>query len=345
MTHFNVFQYHEKTLNGPMKEWQKRKQYPPVLLLTGQTGIGKRSVAHSLAQWILCEKKNVLKPCEICSSCQKTKLGNEVNLMEITPPSDEESSAQTLKIDQFRKLKASSGFHAHAGTYKTVLIPNAERMTPQAANSMLKLLEEPPQGWIFFLTASDPTLLLPTIVSRCQVLRLKPFSLELIQELLQKEGMTPERAEISARFSQGSWNRALRFTDDLIWNQRKTFFHFFQDPGSVFHSLIEWASQDSSQLETLLDLLEQVTSDFIRWSVQAKTNPLQNYLWIHSDQQEVLTSYVQKWTQKNNKIDLAYSFWMNQAERLAKARQESITPMNRKLLIQDLLLPWMGAHA
>lgn len=332
-----VLEHHQRTLAGPMREWTQRKHIPPTLLLTGQTGIGKRSAAYFLGRWILCENNQELKPCETCSSCKKTKARNDVNLIEMTPPSDDESANQTLKIDQFRNLKASSGWGAYEGTHKVILIPDAERMTPQAANSVLKLLEEPPAGWIFFLTASDPTLLLPTLVSRCQILRLKPFSTEQIRTFLQTTGIDSNRHEVCAHLSQGSWSRALIFADDDMWKHRKIFFQFFKDPASVVNSLVEWATQEPSHLEALLDLLEQVTSDLLRWST------LPHSQWIHSDQQEDLMTHAEQLIHKTGSLKKARQFWLNRAERLSQARQDLTTAVNRKLLVQDLLLPWIGA--
>ena len=214
----SVLLHHLKTLAEPMREWKSNKRIPPVLLLTGQTGIGKKSIAYFLARWILCENREVTgepdtSPCEKCPTCQRSRLGHEVNLQEITPDPSEESSSHSspLKIEVFRKLKASAGFSALEGRSRVILIPHAERMTPQAANSMLKLLEEPPVGWVFLMTTNDPTVLLPTLISRCQVVRLKPFSTQQIEELLAEHSVEPKRRKIGASISQGSIGRALRF--------------------------------------------------------------------------------------------------------------------------------------
>ena len=91
-------------------------------------------------------------------ACAERKLGG---LTEITAEIDSEegvTSTGALKIDQFRRLKETAGYGAHEGSHRVILIPNADRMTTQAANSVLKILEEPPRGWVFILTASDPTL-------------------------------------------------------------------------------------------------------------------------------------------------------------------------------------------
>lgn len=201
-----VLRHHidEGSLHTSLKEWHSLKKVPQVLLVTGMVGVGKRSLCHYLAQWILCENtwptdseeaglfgnlmletekptetsQNNLKPCGSCQSCINALKGAWVDFTEIQSEESENdpgNDSGTLKIDQFRKLKSSLGFSGGTGKYRVILIPNADRMTIQAANSVLKLLEEPPAGWIFLLTSSDASLLLPTIVSRCQQLRLKPF--------------------------------------------------------------------------------------------------------------------------------------------------------------------------
>ena len=250
-----------------------------------------------------------------------------------------------LKIEQFRKLKASMGFGAMEGRSKITLIPSADRMTVQAANSVLKLLEETPPGWMFFLTANDPTLLLPTIASRCQIFRLKPFSTGEIEELLQQAGVDAPRVPICARLSQGSWDRALSLAKDETWEQRKALFQFLKAPSSMIHTLVDWAStvtgEQPSHLETMIDLLEQLTADLIRWTTSADTSQPESYAWIQADGQEALVSHAREFLRQHGSLDAARAAWIEHAERLAQARVKISLPLNKKLLTQDLLLPWM----
>jgi DNA polymerase-3 subunit delta' len=361
-----VIQHHGKTLFGLMKEWKQRVQLPSVLLLTGQSGIGKRSMVYFLAQWILCETQGFYatehstdqpQPCGECPSCRRILSGNDINFTEIFADSDEEAggglsgstsspgSSGSLKIEQFRKLKASMGFGASEGHSKIILIPAADRMTIQAANSVLKLLEETPPGWIFILTANDPTLLLPTIASRCQIFRLKPLSTDSVQELLKQADVDSKRVEICAALSQGSWDRALSLAKDETWEQRKGLFQFIKSPSSNIHALVDWASMQPSHFDTVIDLLEQLTADLIRWSTSSSLDQPETYSWIQSDGQEALSVHAREFVQRHGGIDAARLAWIRHAEGLAQARHKSSLPLNRKLLIQDVLLPWMeGKH-
>lgn len=348
-----------------MREWRARKKVPPVLLITGAPGTGKRAVAWFLSQWILCERNGLNEtaaeepglfgeapsaapavdenadplPCGECPNCQKALRGNLVDFTEILPEQDE----TTLKIDQFRNLRASAGFGAHEGQYRIFLIPDSERMTAQAANSILKILEEPPRGWIFLLTASDPTLLLPTIVSRCQKLRLKPFDRPTIEELLDLAEVRADRRAVCAALAHGSWSRALALASDEIWEQRKAILSFLQDAAPSLTALIDWASSQSSNFDLLLDQLENLVADLVRWSSVTPPVAAEKFGWANSDARAALASHAQDMLKRLGGVDRARGFWIDRAERIARARQEATAPLNRKLLIQDILMHWMAS--
>lgn len=341
-----------------MREWRSKKRIPPVLLLTGLPGVGKRSMAYFLSQWILCEKNglNTLpddgqgglfggisepvseidpqadpRPCRQCGSCQKAEHGTWIDFTEI------QSEDDSLKIDQFRKLKSSLGFGGHEGAYRIVLIPDADRMTIQAANSVLKLLEEPPVGWIFLLTAADSSLLLPTIVSRCQTIRLKPFSKEALTELLEAEGIDEKKRAICAELAQGSWGKALHWTESETWDRRKVVVDFLQNPKLHLNAMVDWSASDTQNMDRMIDQMESLVSDLIRWSLTG-SDP-ERYAWLNSDARATLVQHCGLASKRG--VERSRQLWLERAERMARARQEMQAPINRKLLAQDLLLPWL----
>jgi hypothetical protein len=357
-----------------MKEWRAKKRVPPVLLLTGLPGVGKRSMAWHLSQWILCEKNGLNKsqddgqdslfgmgapavttevdlespprPCGECSNCLKALHGTWIDFTEIVSGDDaDEGAGGALKIEQFRKLKSSMGFGGHDSAYRIVLIPDADRMTIQAANSVLKLLEEPPAGWVFLLTAADSTLLLPTIVSRCQTIRLKPFPRETIEELLRLEGIDEKKIPICAELAQGSWGKALAWTQQETWEKRKLVVDFLSDPKTHLNAMVDWASFEPRNLDRMIDQLESLASDLIRWSLSGVTpsaapgNP-ENYRWVNSDARTALVQNAKHALKIGH--ERARARWLTHSERLARARVELQAPLNRKLLAQDLLMPWLG---
>jgi hypothetical protein len=366
--------HHMKTLEGPMKEWRAKKRVPPVLLLTGLTGVGKRSMGWFLSQWILCERNGLQtqkedeqeslfgmaapaseilvdpesepRPCGECPQCMKALHGTWIDFTEIEAEDQDSDGAASgpLKIEQFRKLKSSLGFGGHESKYRIVLIPNAERMTVQAANSVLKLLEEPPAGWIFLLTAADSTLLLPTIVSRCQTIRLKPFPRETIEKLLRLENIDEKKIPICAELAQGSWGKAMDWSQPETWEKRKLIVDFLQDPKSQLNALVDWASVDPRNMDRMMDQLESLASDLIRWSlsgVNASAAPgsPENYRWINQDAKSALVQSAKRALQTGH--IRARTTWLSHAERIARARVELQAPVNRKLLAQGLLMPWL----
>jgi DNA polymerase III delta' subunit len=337
-----------------MTEWREQKRVPPVLLLTGIAGIGKREIATFIAQWILCEKNGIQEkeeesaglfgdlatplsdsssadplPCGECRSCQRALSGNWVDFTEISP----EEEGGSLKIEQFRKLKSTVGFGAHEGDYKVTLIPHAERMTPQAANSLLKILEEPPRGWVFLLTAHDPTLLLPTLVSRCQRLRLKPFPESSLLSFLEQNEIRPERRTVCARLAQGSWRRAVELAEEDNWTHRQELFEFLAQPAAHFEKMLLWASESPEQFNQLVTQLEQIVADLLTGT--------QNGVWNNSDGKAALEAHVRSTVKRLGSEQSARAFWFERAERLAQARQEEHAPLNRKIVLQDVLMPWM----
>jgi DNA polymerase III delta prime subunit len=375
-----LWRHHEKTLLPLMKQWQSEKRVTPVLLFSGAAGIGKRAMVQSLAQWIFCERSGLrqtapdpdgepesetdlfgggglsapvakkaapteLRACNQCVNCQRALKESWVDFVEITPEED-----TTLKIDQFRKLKSTLGFGSHEGSYKIVSIPNAETMTVQAANSVLKLLEEPPKGWIFFLTTSDASLLLPTILSRSQQIRLLPLSTESLNEMLAlsesaSETSSEKRALVS-RLAQGSWSRALSLLEPENWEKRGLVFKFLEDPAPQLTPVIDWASAEPHAFSQLMDQLESLCGELARWSLEPNTPP-ERYPWLNSDGRESLASHVKKAVRAFGDAPGAREFWIDQAARIAQARREQLAPLNKKNLVQDVLLPWIlpGAPA
>jgi hypothetical protein len=363
-----VLEHHSKTVLRVIKEWQEQKRVPPVLLITGPAGVGKRSLVYYISQWLLCHRngfKNIqqdeissqemslfgqpapqqfspsflTEPCGECINCHRALSGNWVDFTEITTDSEHGESG-TLKIDQFRKLKESIGFGAFDGAFRIILIHDADRMTIQAANSLLKILEEPPHGWIFFLTAADKSLLLPTLISRCQTLRLKPFHRQTLVKLLENADIPASRIGICAELAQGSWSKALAMAEDEQWEKRLSVFRFLESPQAEINGLVDWAAQDPQYLNLLMDQLEQIAADLISWS-STHTSSISTFEWKNSDGKKALFSHAKAAVKQFGSVKKARRFWIDRAERLFRARQEALAPLNRKLLIQDLLLPWL----
>jgi len=175
------------------------------MLFTGPDGVGKFTVAKILAAGILCENHDQGEACGICSSCRMLVRGAHPDLYQLSP------EGSSIKIDQIRSMQremAMSPFHSQK---RVCIIETAETMTEQAANSLLKVLEEPPAYLAFILTSSQRYRLLDTVISRCRLFPFQPVSPDLIADTLINKGIESKKALAAARLSGGRIGAAHTF--------------------------------------------------------------------------------------------------------------------------------------
>ncbi len=344
---------HSPVIGAALRSWIETGQVPPVLLLSGPRGSGKREIAYYLAQTLQCENAGFTeKPadlfggagsgaespalpaaCQTCPSCIRANDSQALDFREIALIED----ARTLGIDQFREIKESLGFSGYSGGYRIFLITEAERMTVQAANSLLKILEEPPPGWIFLLTVADASLLPATVVSRCQMLRLRPLSEDALVSLLRKREVPADRLAVVAAIGEGSLSRAMELASDDAWEIRGELLRFLVSPETAYFSLLDYAAGDVNQFRNLLDQFEPLLADLILRS-QSSDAPLRN-----RDAQRPLEEHAAKCMKKLGGRERAAAFWIERVERLFRIRREMTAPLNQKVLAQDFLSPFMDA--
>jgi hypothetical protein len=356
-----VLAHHGQQFQALLDQWATSGNVSPVLLISGPGGVGKRAVAHHLGQWLLCEKnplsapeaepegpglfgglettpapspESQALPCNECMSCRSLGAGEALNFTEISPEASDSGRMGTLKIEQFRALRESQGHGAFRSRYRVTLISSADHMTIAAGNSLLKLLEEPPPGWIFFMTAADPSLVLPTLVSRCQKMRLRPFTSIELENLLAESGVAGDRRRLSADLAQGSWGRALALAEDATWERQAKLLAFLENPAAELESWVDWAAKDPQQFGFLLDQLELIVNRLLRLSLAEAPGAA---LYAES----ALRTHFDKVVRVQGSADLARSLWLECAEKLALARERAHLPLNRKLLAQEVLMPWL----
>ena len=228
---------------------------PHAVLFSGDTGIGKRTFANLLAQALLCTGEGE-KPCGQCRGCRRFLARTHPDAIFPAPLPRE----KTIKVDSMREMISALGRHAMEGGRRAVLIENAENMTPQAQNCLLKTLEETEDDTYFLLTCDAETALLPTIRSRCRVIRMQPWRRERIEEALKKRGVDEKRARALSAYCEGSLGRALAMQQDQsYWDARelvrKTFLSV-QSLGGVAAAAQRLKDQKDSA-DRLLDILEQ----------------------------------------------------------------------------------------
>ena len=172
-------------------------------LFCGPPQIGKTHLARLWAQALTCPQPD--PPCGQCSACHKIAHGAHPDIRFVAG----QGAGQSIKIEQVRALQREAVLLPYEGPRRVFILLDFDRATVEAANSLLKTLEEPPSHVVLILTAVDAEALPSTVVSRCQRLDLRPAPLGLVRDALQAEGAPPDRAELIARLAGGRVGWAL----------------------------------------------------------------------------------------------------------------------------------------
>lgn len=194
---------------------------PHGMIFAGAAGVGKGTTAQALAAWFLCEKPGKDDACGQCHSCHLVASGTHpdyrVIYRQLIRLSKKDSKARDLSIDLIREhLLDPAGKKALQGRGKVFIIEEAETMTRDAANSMLKTLEEPLGRTLIILLTDSPQSLLPTILSRTQIVRFAHLPEELVVQQLTRRGIDAQLAQYASIMAEGSLGLAARWIEDGI---------------------------------------------------------------------------------------------------------------------------------
>lgn len=180
-------------------------------LITGSPGLGRRSLALAFARSLTCSASPARGEfCGECRNCRQISAMQHPDLTLIQA----ETEGGTLKVEQIRELRKSVLLAPYQAPYRIVLLLRFQEANASAANALLKTLEEAPSKVILILTADNVEQLLPTIVSRCEVLRLRPLPIPRVDEFLAQKGANSEKAALLAHLSAGRPGYALRLLED-----------------------------------------------------------------------------------------------------------------------------------
>jgi DNA polymerase-3 subunit delta' len=184
-------------------------------LLVGPRHVGKGTLAINLAQALNCDGPDA--PCGECRSCQRIREGKHADVT-----SSGLDSRTEIGIDDIRSLQRLANLPPYEGKYKVFIIDDAEYLSTEAANSLLKILEEPPPRVVWLLLAAEEEHVLPTIISRCQRLELKPVPSERVQKvLINSYNVDPDKAKLLTQLCHGCLGWALSALGDCdILEQR-----------------------------------------------------------------------------------------------------------------------------
>ncbi len=253
-------------------------------LFYGPEGVGKKLAAIELAKALNC-----LTPggeCCGCDSCRKIDNRIHPDFFLVEPEKKTATSREAaIRIERIRELQKKLIYMPYEGRTKVAVIDGAESMNPQAANTLLKTLEEPPRETTLILTAVNPFQLLPTLVSRCQGIRFSRLPAEIILRVLEKEleeDIAPDLLQLRARRAEGSISRALELDEDRVeaGQQRENLLDLiggvsFDRMDAVFKWSKTWARKTSA-LQPLLDELLGLLRDLAVIKVRGQGSLLLN---------------------------------------------------------------------
>lgn len=236
---YNWKVFGQNKLLGQLERDIESGSLPHAILLTGPDKVGKFTISKRLAQILQCEGAGI----DDCKICRAITEGNHLDTFLL------EDDGAKVKIETVRKIKENMSLSTQSN-WKIVIIQNAERMTVPAANSLLKILEEPPQKVVFLLSTSDESKLLDTIVSRCRVYRASCCdTAKMLEHLKESYGQVDDYyLKRACEFSAGHIGKAVNLLDDQdLFESYNGWFQelsYFEKDGAV-DELIEYAEKVS----------------------------------------------------------------------------------------------------
>lgn len=186
-------------------------------ILNGQRGSGKKMLAKLFAMTLQCES-NKSDPCGECRSCIQANNGNQPDIITV-----KHEKPASISVDDIRtQVNGDIMIKPYSSPYKVYIIPEADLLTVQAQNALLKTIEEPPEYAVILLLTENADSLLPTIRSRCVMLKLRNIKDKLVKKYLMEQLQIPDyQAELCAAFAQGNIGRAMLLAKSEHFNEIK----------------------------------------------------------------------------------------------------------------------------
>ena len=277
-------------------------------LLAGPSGIGKRRVAFAFIQEVLCSKG---KPsCGECGQCLKVEKNEHEEVMYVEPDGVQIKISQAEEIHRFLNLQKT-------GKHRFIIINDAHAMNPQAGNSLLKILEEPPPNTTFFLITHSDQAVLKTLRSRSQILNFSSLSFDEMKSKV-------DAPEWVLRSSQGRMDLLEQLKDESLFELRQKSFDFLKNAltsdiksATSFKELMT----DKEQALKLLALWQQVLRDVLFYKEGLKPQ-------IHSDQTELFETFKDIDSEKNQ----------NLFQNLTQAERDILGNVDRTLTFENFIL-------
>lgn len=232
-------------------------------LLEGPKGTGKLETAMQMAKSFLCLDRNDIEPCHVCVNCRRVESGNHPNVHVVKP------DGLSIKKQQVQDLQGEFAKTGLEASKKIYIIEHADRMTVNAANTLLKFLEEPSSDTTAILLTEQSHQILNTILSRCQIITFRPLPKDALIDRLKNEGISISLSSLAAQLTN-SFDEALSFCNDEWFAQARTLViklceALEKDTPSIFFVQEKWVKHfgEKEQLQLGLDMLLLIYKDLL----------------------------------------------------------------------------------
>ncbi len=301
----------------------RQGRFPHALMLSGMSGMGKGRFASALAQALLCRYRDSEEfACGRCTACRQFESGVHPDFLRVVP----EQEGKPIKVDRVRGVGEFLTLKSYDEGGRVVLLAPAEAMNSAAANSLLKILEEPVLGTVLILVTSRPGMLLATIRSRCQQIGFPPPQRAVARQWLQEQPAANHDAELLLELSAGAPLRALQLVAEGVLEQRLELFELFEqivegraDPVAVAE---QWSQQ--KRVSEVLFWIDSWLMDMIRLTCSRQPPLLAN--------RDLAERLLRLGRPAGSKRLLALR------ERVVKAARYLHGSLNPQLLLEDLLI-------
>ncbi|WHY00796.1 DNA polymerase III subunit delta' [Neobacillus sp. DY30] len=294
-------------------------------LLEGIRGTGKKEIALLITKALFCDSLiEGFKPCEACHNCRRINSGNHPDVHKVEP------DGLSIKKQQIQDLQEEFSKKGVESSRKVYMIIDADKMSVSAANSLLKFLEEPNSQTTAFLLSEQPQQLLPTILSRCQILSFKPLSpLAMINQLTQN-GVNPMKAPLLAQLTNNLEEAYELNVDDWFAQAQKIVLKLYEvlrkNPLEAMVTLQgDWFShfKEKEQINRGLDLLLLIFKDL---------------LYIQLDKQEQIVFKAESERLRQYALETSGRRLSDQMSAILEAKRKLAANMNPQLMMEELVL-------
>ena len=301
-------------------------------LITGERGTGKRTLAKMMGLALICSSQG-RKPCFSCRNCLLAMKNEHPDLITIEKgnpiAAGIKKDRSTIPVEDIREMIRLCSIRSTEGNMHVVLIFDADRMTPQAQNCLLKTLEEPPPDTCIILVTDHSENLLPTVISRCRILRINAWEDDYILSVLREKGITDKRAVESVSASNGSIGKALELaSDEEYWKLRDEVLSTFFGLTSRSDILIisnQWKDR-KPEADKIFSIAESYLEMLFESGIYRKTNQI-SFFPVH-------------WQRFS--AEAGHESYILLSDTLADARKQLQFNVNFQTVLEKVILTFTG---